>query len=124
MNVFFFSKEAICHNNNALKRFDDDKIIVGGNKGFIKIISLKEKKIIQDIYNNFECYAICIIKEKGIFLTGGESKDIIVYNFDNFNVIHTIKNIDNEMIFGLTKLKDGSVASYGMDKKIKLFNVK
>ena len=120
----FFSKEAICHNNNALKRFDDDKIIVGGNKGFIKIISLKEKKIIQDIYNNFECYAICIIKEKGIFLTGGESKDIIVYNFDNFNVIHTIKNIDNEMIFGLTKLKDGSVASYGMDKKIKLFNVK
>ena len=72
----------------------------------------------------FQCYAICIIKEKGIFLIGGESKDIKIYKFDNFNVIHTIKNIDNEMIFGLTTLKDGSVASYGMDKKIKLFNVK
>ena len=42
----------------------------------IKIISIKEKKIIKKINNEFICWGICIIEDKGIFLIGGESKEI------------------------------------------------
>ena len=120
----FYLQNAICYNNNALKRYDNDRIIVGGNKGKIKVISLSEKTIIKEINNIFECYAICVLKEKNIFLIGGESKDIKIYNFNHYGFIETIQNIDEEMVFGLTKLKDGSIVSYGMDKKIKIFRVR
>ena len=109
-----YNKQAICCNRNALKIIDEDRIIVGGDyDGIIKVISIKENKIIKDIKNNFVCYGICVIEDKGLFLTGGESKEIRIYRIDNYECIKIIKDAYNDDIFGISELKDCSIASYG-----------
>ena len=117
-----YIKNAFCCNNNALKRIDDDKIIVGGrNDGRIKIISIFEKGIIKSIENNFLCCAICIIENKKLILIGGESNNIIIYRSDNFDFIQIIKDIHNDWIYGITKLNNGLIITYGCDKIIKVW---
>ena len=109
-----YDKQAICCNRNALKIIDEDRIIIGGDyDGIIKIISIKEKKIIKYIKNEFVCYGICIIEDKGVFLIGGESKEIKIYRSDNYECIKIIKDAYNDDIFGISELKDCSIASYG-----------
>ena len=109
-----YNKQAICCNRNALKIIDDDRIIIGGDyDGIIKVISIKENKIIKDIKNNFVCYGICVIEDKGLFLTGGESKEIRIYRIDNYECIKIIKDAHNDDIFGINELNDCSIASYG-----------
>ena len=109
-----YNKEAICCNRNALKIIDEDRIIVGGDyDGIIKIISIKEKEIIKYIKNDFVCYGICVIEDKGIFLVGGESKEIKIYRSDNYECIKIIKDAYYDDIFGISELKDYSIASYG-----------
>ena len=125
MNNFeciFYIKNAYCCNNNALKKIDDDKIIVGGrNDGTIKIISILEKNIIKSIENTFLCCAICIIENKKLILIGGECKDIIIYRSDNFEFIQIIKDIHNDWVFGITRLNNDSIITYGCDKIIKVW---
>ena len=109
-----YIKQAICCNRNALKIIDDDRIIIGGDyDGIIKVILIKENKIIKDIKNNFVCYGICVIEDKVLFLTGGESKEIRIYRIDNYKCIKIIKDAHNDDIFGINELNDCSIASYG-----------
>ena len=116
--------QAICYNNNALKRIDDEKIIIGGKyDGIIKIISIREKKIIKEIKNKFRCYGICIIQEKGILLIGGRSEEIKIYKIENYECIKIIKDAHNDIILGIKRLKNNLIASYGEDNTIKVWKI-
>ncbi len=65
-DVLMAEINAFCHGKNALKRIDDDRIIVGG-RAVIQVLSIKEKKIIKEIENNFLVWTITVIPEKQIF---------------------------------------------------------
>ena len=79
--------EAYCYGKNALQRIDDKRIVVGSRQ-YIQIISIEEKKIIKEIKNHFLVWAICVIREKKIFLCGGTSPDITLINSDNYEKIN------------------------------------
>jgi hypothetical protein len=89
-----------------------------------------------EIKNPFLCLGIKLIKNKGIFLVGGDGiklvcgkkiYDIRIYNSDNYEYIDTIENAHDDNIFGFVELKDGRIASYSdsNDAKIKIweFNI-
>ena len=114
-------EKAICLKNNALKRIDEKNIIVGGAR-IINIISISEKKIIKVIENGFISWGICIIKNKGVFLVGGESKDIQIYRNEDYEYIQQIKDAHNDEINGIIKIKDNSIVSYGEDKTIRVWS--
>ena len=117
-----YIKEAECYSNNVLKQIDNDRFIVGGKDDFImKIISVKEKKIIKEIDNKFKCWGICNINDKGVFLTGGYSKDIRVYRSDNYDCIQIV-NDNNDNVNGLIELNNGTIISYSDDKSIKIWS--
>ena len=88
----------------------------------LTIISILNKKIIKEINHPFQCWVIYLIEDKGIFLVGGDSKDIIIYRNDNYECILTIKDAHNENIKGFIELKDGSIASFSNDKTIKIWS--
>ena len=68
--------------------------------------------------------AICIIENKGIFLTGGMSKDINIFRPDNYDNINKISNAHNEGICGFCLLKNGKIASYSQDQFLKVWELK
>ena len=121
--IIIYIKEVICRYKNALKRIDEYRIIVGGDDDEImKIVSIKERKIIKEIKNGFKCWGICIIEEKGLFLIGGVSKEIKIYRSDNYECINIINNAHNDDILGISELKNGLITSYGKDKIIKVWS--
>ena len=116
-----YIKQAVCYNRNVLKRIDDDKIIIGANN-FIQIISLSKKKIIKNFDNNFRCWGIDIIKDKGIFIVGGKSKFIKIYRNDNLECIQIIETCHQEGISGFCELIDKTIISFSDDKIINQWN--
>ena len=106
----------------GLNNIDDDRIIIGTD-GIIKIISLNEKKIIKDIKIPFECYAIKTIENKGIFLVGGHSKNIIIFRSDNYEKINEIENAHDDSIKGFFELNDTSIGSFSNDKTITIWSI-
>ena len=114
-------KDAKCKWSHGLKRLDNDKIIIGGDN--LKIISIKDKKIIKEIDNSFKIREICIIKNRGIFLVAGWSKDIKIYRIDNYNLISTLSDIHKEDIYGITVLKNNDIVSYSRSKFIQIWNI-
>ena len=109
-----------CSYRNALKRIDEDKIIIGGYK-LLKIISLLEKKEIKTVNIPFTCLGIEIIKEKELLFIGGGSNDILIYSNYNYECIQIITNAHDDNIDGFIKLKNGSIVSYSNDGKIKVW---
>ena len=101
-----------------MKKIEEDKIIIGEKSGFIKIISLNEKRIIKEIENEFTSYGICVIDNKGVFLIGGSSNDIKVYRSDNFECIQIVKTAHNYDISDLIELNNGLIASCSYDRHI------
>ena len=117
-----YIKEAECCESNALCRLNNDKIIVGGGFDYImKVISLSEKKIVQEINNQSKCCGICIVEKKNVFLTGGLNGDIRIFRIDNYEYIRTVKYAHDDGIYGLTLLKNGNIASYSGDQTIKIW---
>ncbi len=112
-----------CGNWNALCRIDEDNIIVNGNDQIsLKIISISQNKIIKNIEHTFTCYSISLIYNKGIFLVGGNNKDIEIFlNDNNYKCIQTITNAHNSYILGFIELKNGTIVSYGHDQIIKIW---
>ena len=121
-NCLFHIKETWCIYWNSLCRIDEDKIIVQSKypNTTLKVISISEKKINDEIKINFYCRGITFIKNKGIILIGG-SKDINIFHKDNYNCIKIIKNADDGLIDGFIGLKNGMVLSYGNNMQIKLW---
>ena len=115
--ISFF--DAISWGNHSLKRINDDKIIVGGKKDHLmKVISISENKIIYSIDNTFDCYGICVILEKGIFLTVGQSHNIRIYDCNKYNFIAQIDNAHSNEICGIIELKNKSIISFSYDHYI------
>ena len=121
-NIIYI-KDTWCGGRNALKRLDNDRIIIGGSSdGIIKIISLSDKIIIKEIINDFLCWGICVIKEKGVFLIGGKSNNINVYRNDNYQCIQIINNAHSNYINGIIELKDKSILSFSDDKTMNIWS--
>ena len=119
INCIKYFEDVECGSRNALCRLDEDRIIVGYNS--LKIISILNKIIIKEINIPFRCFGIGLIDDKGIFLIGGESKDIRVYRNDNYECIQIIQNAHDDIILGFIELKDCSIASFSNDKRIKIW---
>ena len=129
-----YNYECIYYNTNIkskeytiLKRLDNDRIIICDDY-FIKIFSLSKKEIIKEIENGFLINDICIIVNKGVFIVGGEYKDIKVYKIDNYEYIQIIKNIfKGNYIYGLFNIKNNLILihnenSFGISKLNKILN--
>ena len=115
--------DAICLSCDALRRMDNNKIIVGGKGDCkIKIISINEMKIINEVNNGFTCYGILVMINKGVFLTGGKCKDIKIFDCNSLQCVQNIINAHNNSIIGFTQFNDGSVISYSWDNTIKIWS--
>ena len=121
INCIKYFKDVYCYWNNGLCRLDEDRIIIGGDS--LIIISILNKIIIKEINIPFKCYGIRLIEDKGIFLIGGESKDIRIYRNDNYECIQIIQNAHDKDILGFVELKDESIISYSDDNKIKKWKI-
>ena len=113
---------AICTCWNGLNRIDEDRIIVGCEEE-LNIISIKDKNIIKTIIIPFRCNGIISIKEKGIFLYGGWSKNIKIYRNDNYECLSTIENAHREYIVGFCQLKNGLILSFSGDCAMKIWSI-
>ena len=124
MNIdfFYYFKEVFCGCWNGLNRIDENRIIIGG-KISLKVISIKEMKIIKSIDIPFRCNGITVIKDKGIFLIGGWGEDIQIYSNDNYKCLSTIYNAHNNYIVGLCELKNGFVLSFSGDTTMKIWSI-
>ena len=116
----FYNKETFCGSWNGICKIDDDKIIVQGkNTKCLKVISINDKKIIHEIYNSINVWGLFFIKEKDLILVGGNSKDILIYYKDNYQLIKRIENAHNKDINGFIQLNNGNILSYSDDRQIK-----
>ena len=116
----FYNKETFCGSWNGICIIDDDKIIVQGkNTKCLKVISINDKKIIHEIYNSINVWGLFFIKEKDLILVGGNSKDILIYYKDNYQLIKRIENAHNKDINGFIQLNNGNILSYSDDRQIK-----
>ena len=105
---------------NQIEKFDDDKIIFGGEENLF-IFSLSKNEIINNININFSCFSLVVIEEKGISFIIGDDEFIRVFRNDNFEFICKIKGTEFGNMYGIVKLKNGSIASFSEDDKIKIW---
>ncbi len=116
--------ESYCGSWNALDRIDDDRIIVGGgNDHIMKVINVKEKKIVFEFDNIFRCYGVLIIKDKDIFITSGMSNNLRIYSIKNFNCLYVEENAHNDTINGISKINDSKIISFSWDHNIKIWEI-
>ena len=118
---FFVLNSEVCW-SEALKKIDDDRIIVGGrlDKKF-KIISFSEKKVIKQFLSKILIYAINIFKNGIVGLCGGKPYVIELRDNINFNVIQNIPTNYCKCINIIIELDNGDILSANDEKKIKLF---
>ena len=118
-----YFQETWCGSHCGLCRLDEDKIIVQGKTiDYLNVISIKNKKIIKKITNLFTCWVIILLEDKGIFLVGGESKNIKIFRRDNYDCIQIINNAHNNYISCFLQLKNDSIVSYSYDNTIKIWS--
>ena len=122
INCITYFQDTFCESNEGLCILDEDRFIVRDKKTtFLKVISILKKEIIIEINHPFYCLGIRLIKEKGIFLVGGNSNDIMIYRNDNYECIQLIKYAHDGNINSFIELKDKSIASFSVDNKIKIW---
>ena len=112
-----------CWNWNSLCKLDNNRIIIGGIHGIIKIISLSKKKIIKEINNEFNCWGIYSLNNRGIFFTCGESKNIKIYRNSNYEFIKNINDVHLDDIEGIIQLNNNMILTYSWDKTIKIWEI-
>jgi WD40 repeat protein len=116
-------EETYCGYWNVLCRIDKDKFIVNNKTdNSLKIISIKEKKKIKEIVHSFDSWGIKFIKNKGLLLVGGDSKDIIIYRNDDYKIFQIIKDAHESSILGFVQLNNGKILSYGYDNVINVWS--
>ena len=117
----YIENAIIYFNGDTLVRLDKDRILIGGNK--IHIFSLKDNKIIKNIDIKFDCYGICVLEDKNIFLVCGSCKDILIFRCDNYENIYIKNNVHDFNITGLIRIRDNLICSYSIDTSIKLWSL-
>jgi hypothetical protein len=108
-------EKTYCGSCNSLCRINKDYIIVNGrgNRISLKVISISQKNVVKEIFYPYTCYGLCYIKSKRIFLVGGVTRDLKIYEIDNFKCIQTIKDAHFNFISGFLELNNGNIISYG-----------
>ena len=116
---YIFQNEifSYCIGKNSLKQIDDDKFICGG-KGKIQIISLNKKNIIKEIDCQIIIWAVCVIPDKKIVICGGVSNDLIIFEYEKYEIINQIKNAHLDYIRGVSLLTNGNVVTNSEDFSI------
>ena len=123
-NLICKIKNCISLSSNSLNRIDNDRIIIGGgNDHIMKVINIKEKKIVFEFDNIFRCYGVLIIKNKDIFITGGMSNNLRIYSIKNFRCIYVEENAHNDTINGISKINDSKIISFSWDHNIKIWEI-
>ena len=114
--IKIFDFDTYCECRNVLNRLDEDKFFVGGkNKSSLKIISISKNEILYTIEIPFQCLCIRTIYERGIFLVGGYSKDLLIFRSDNYELLQKYENAHEQYIEGITQLSNGLIATHGWD---------
>ena len=118
-----YIRKVKCYTSGTLKKYDKDKIIIGEKLIYIiQINSFQDIQIIKEINHGCPCLAICVIKEKNIFLIGGEGRELRIYRNDNFCCIQIIKEAHNFFIKAICQLKDGLIVTCSNDSNLKLWS--
>ena len=119
--IFSIQKAEVCW-SEALKKIDDDRIIVGGrlDKKF-KIISFIERKIIKEFLSNVIVYSIHLFKNGIVGLCGGKPYIIELRDNIEFNIIQIIHTDYAKCINIIIELDNGDFLSANDEKRIKLF---
>ena len=121
--LVFSLEDCFCISWNVLKRINDDNIIIGGSKMCnMKMISIKEKKVIKEIKSPFLSWGIYIIKNMNLVLVGGNSKNINIYSTENLKCIQIIENAHNKDIMGFIQSKNNLIISYSQDSTMNIWS--
>ena len=120
-NFIYFLKDVCCHKTNAIERINNDKIIIGSLRMFMKIISIDEKKIVRKFKKDFWCYGIFIMEDIEYFLICAYNY-IKVFRKDNFQCVQYIEDAHESSIFGIIALNDCLIISYGAGGLIKVWS--
>ena len=113
---------AFCHEKNALQKLDKNRVIIGG-RFKMQIISIKEKKILNEIETSFLIWAICVIENKKIFICGGVSPYLLIFNSENYENLGKVENSHNGRIRGISPLNNGNIISGAEDNKTKIWKI-
>jgi WD40 repeat protein len=113
--------DIICQTWNSLEKINDNKIIIGGGNDFIiKVMDINDF-FIQNIQNDFNCFGICNIENKGVFLVCGMSYEIAIFRSDNYEKIFVYQNAHSEYIYGINYMENGLILSYSKDSNINIW---
>lgn len=107
---------------HRLERLGDDKIIAYHNNT-LKIISIKQYKVIKTVEIGFQAYVVKYYEEKGIVLAGGcydygkgyEKSILSIYRSDDLELIKSFEDIHDKCVKGISLFNDGTFATYGDD---------
>ena len=122
-NCIFEFNEVKCWNWNSLCKLDENRILIGGTHGIIKIISLNDKSISKEIKNGFNCWGISIIDYLGIFVVVGEGKNVKIYKKNDYEFIKEINDIHSDDIEGILQMNEKLVLTYSWDKTINIWKL-
>ena len=111
-----------CRIWNSIIKINEDKVMIAG-ENFLKIISLSNLTIIQQIKIPFNCYGIGYLEKEKLFLIGGISQDIMLFKSDNLEYIQTFQNKHEKEINGFMTLKNGLIISYSYDETFKVWSL-
>ena len=113
--------DIICQTWNSLEKINDNKIIIGGGNDYvIKVININNF-FIENIQNDFNCFGICNIENKGVFLVCGMSYEIAIFRSDNYEKIFVYQNAHSEYIYGINYMENGLILSYSKDSNINIW---
>ena len=119
-----YIKDVKCYCWNAICLLDENRLIIGGgNDKILKIISLIKLSVIHEINNESKCWGILNIKDKNIFLIGGISKNIKIYNSTDYKLMYDIEKCHTDNINGITMLNNGLVVTYSDDYYINVWKI-
>ena len=117
--------EGICTYHQSLIKIDEDNLILGGfYDGVMSIVSISKMEIILKIYNNFAVWGMIYFEYKGIFIVGGMSNDIQIYDINQFKCINSLVNINDFYINGFLELVNGKFLSYDEGGNIQIWELK
>jgi len=118
----------------SVERFGDDKLIIIGDYNILKIISIYENKIFNEIKINFELTDVKYIKDKGIIVLGGaveisdrhmriSEAQFQILKGNNFELIQSISEEKLYSVYGINILQNGDIAVYYGDL-LQIWNLK
>ena len=108
-----FSIYIFCCGQKILKRLNKEKIIIGADlDSKIKIVDIISRKEIMAIDNGFKCNGICVLPNRNLFMVGGTSHNIKLYNSENYEYIGNFSDSNNGHILGLILFKNDLILSY------------